>query len=54
MMIGGRLMTAVRALAAMYALMLVMRVDHRTRLLRRRELPNGCLLMIDSNNGVKV
>ena len=54
MMIGGRLVTAVRALAAMYALMLVLRVDHRIRLLGRCELPSGRLLMIDPNDGVKV
>jgi hypothetical protein len=46
-MIGGRLVAAVRALAAVHALMLVMRMDYRTRLLGRRELPNGRSLMID-------
>jgi hypothetical protein len=53
-MIGGRLVAAVRALAAVYALMLVMRVDYRVRLLGRRELPSGRSLMIDPDNGVIV
>src|ERR1700737_4629737 len=35
MLIGGRLVTAVRALAAVYALMLVVSMDHGVRLLGR-------------------
>jgi hypothetical protein len=32
--------------------MLIMRVDHRVRLLGRRELPSGRPLMIDPDHGV--
>jgi hypothetical protein len=52
--IGGRLLTAVRALAAVSALMLAVRMDHGVRLFGRRELPNGRALMIDPDDGVIV
>src|ERR1700722_6974369 len=50
MRIGGRSMTAMRALAAVNPLMLVLRMHHGFFLLGRREVPGGCLLMIDPNN----
>jgi hypothetical protein len=54
MLIGRRLVPTVGALAAVHALMLVMRVNHRARLLDRCELPCGRPLMIDPDHGVKV
>lgn len=50
--IGGRLVAAMGTLSAVYALMLIVRMDHGIRLFRRCELPSGCLLMIDPNDGV--
>jgi hypothetical protein len=52
--IGGRLVPAMRALAAMHALMLVTSMDHGARLFGRGELPCGRLLMIDPNDCVKM
>ena len=54
MLIGGRLVAAVRALAAVYALMLAVRMDHGIHLFGRRELPSGRALMIDPDDGMKV
>jgi len=50
MPIRGRLVAAVRALAAVDSLVLIMRVDHRARLLGRGELPDGRPLMIDPDD----
>ena len=50
MMIGAGSMTAVRALAAVHPLMPIFRVHHGLFLLCRREVPRGCLLVIDPNN----
>ena len=50
MMIGAGSMTAVRALAAVYPLMLIFRVHLGLFLFGRREVPRGRLLMIDPNN----
>jgi hypothetical protein len=52
--IGGSLVSAMSALAAMNVLMLIVRVDHGAGLLGGGELPGCCLLMIDPNDGVKV
>jgi len=52
--IGGRLVAAMRALAAMHTLMLVASMDHGARLFGRGELPRGGLLMIDPNDCVKM
>jgi hypothetical protein len=54
LVIGGRFVAAVIGLAAVYTLMLVMRMDHGVRLLRRGEMPGGRLLVIDPNDGVIV
>ncbi len=54
MLVGGRLVAAVRALAAVSALLLAARMDHGVRLLGRRELPSGRPLMIDPDDGVIV
>lgn len=49
MAIGKRLVAAVSAFAAVYALMLIMCVDHAARLFGRSEMPGRRLLMIDPN-----
>ena len=54
MLIGRRLVPAVRALAAVHALMLIVRMNHGARLLGRRELPCGRPLMIDPDDGMIV
>jgi hypothetical protein len=54
MMISAGSVTAVRALAAVNALMLILRVYHRLFLFCRREVPGGRLLMIDPYNGMIV
>lgn len=50
MMIGGSSMTAMRALAAVDPLMLILRMHHGLFLCRWREVPCGCFLVIDPNN----
>ena len=50
MMICARSMTAMRALTAVDPLMLIFRVHHRLFLFCRREVPRGCLLVINPNN----
>ena len=47
--IGRRFVAAVSALAAVYALMLIVRVNHAARLFGRGEMPSRRLLMIDPN-----
>jgi hypothetical protein len=47
--VGRRLVAAVRALAAVHALMLIVRANHAGRLVRGSEVPGGRLLMIDPN-----
>ena len=54
MAIGGGLMAAVRALAAVHALMLVMRMDHGARLFGGGEVPGGRLLMVYPDDGMIV
>jgi hypothetical protein len=49
MAIGRRFVAAVSAFAAVYALMLIMCVDHAARLFGRGEMPRRRLLMIDPN-----
>jgi hypothetical protein len=43
-------MTAMRALAAVDPLMLILRMHHGLFLCRWREVPCGCFLVIDPNN----
>ena len=52
--IRGRLVAAVRALAAVHPLMLLMCMDDAVGLFRGGELPDGRLLMIDPNDGMIV
>jgi hypothetical protein len=54
MMIGRRLVAAVSALAAMNALVLVVRANLGFFLCRRREMPRGGFLMIYPNDSVIV
>jgi hypothetical protein len=54
MMIGLRFVTAMRALAAVDALVLVLRMHHGLFLFRWREMPCGCFLVIYPNDGVVV
>jgi len=54
MMIGRRLVTAVCALAAVNPLVLILGTHHGLFLFRRGEMPRGCLLVIDPNDGMVV
>jgi hypothetical protein len=54
LVIGGGFVAAMIALAAVYTLVLVMRMDHGVRLLGGGEVPSGRLLVIDPNDGVIV
>lgn len=47
--IGRRFVAAVSAFAAVYALMLIVRVNHAARLFGRGEMPCRRLLVIDPN-----
>jgi hypothetical protein len=47
-------MAAVRALAAVDFLMLIVRVDDHALFFRGRELPRGRLLVIDPHDGMKI
>lgn len=52
--IGGRFVTAVRALAAVHTLVLVVSMNHGARLFGGCELPGGRLLMVDPNDSMKM
>jgi hypothetical protein len=53
-MIGGGSMTAMRALAAVDPLMLVLSMHHRFLLIGRCEVPCSCFLVINPNNRMVV
>lgn len=54
MRIGRRLVTSMRALAAMHPLMLVAGMDYGAGLFGGSELPGGRLLMIDPDDCMKM